>query len=126
MKLLAPWIFLILYILALARPLAPLLEYQANRDFFVEVLCINKAKPELKCNGQCALTQKLKKAFNDETLPISVPNTIKLDDYPIGFISLFRNSIRPEVLLSISYSDASDEIIVIGYSFEIFHPPCVA
>lgn len=124
MKWLAPWIFLILYIIALARPLAPLLEYQANRDFFVEVLCINKAKPELKCNGQCALTQKLKKAFNDETQPVSVPNTVKLDDYPIGFISLYRNSIKLEVLLSFSYPDVSNEPVAFGYFSEIFHPPC--
>ncbi len=125
MRLVGPWIFLTLYLVALVRPLAPILDYQVNRDFFAEVLCINKAKPELNCNGQCALTQKLKQAQKDETQPVSAPNIIKLDDYPIGFISLYKTSPDVDGSQSIRYSDVSFEIVIQGYLSEIFRPPCV-
>jgi len=125
MKQIGPWIFLILYIIALAKPLAPLLEYQANRDFFAEVLCINKSKPELNCNGNCALTQKLKQAQENETQPVSAPGTIKLDDYPIGFVLLYRNPIKFNRHISTLFTDTTIEIVVQGYFSEIFRPPCL-
>ncbi len=124
MRLVGPWIFLTLYLVALVRPLAPILDYQVNRDFFAEVLCINKAKPELECNGQCALTQKLNQAQKDETQPVSSLNIIKLDDYPIGFILLYKTSPEVNGSQSISYSDVFFEIVFQGYLSEIFRPPC--
>jgi len=123
MRIVGPWIFLALYLIALFRPLAPILDYQVNRDFFAEVLCMNKAKPELKCNGQCALSQKLKQAQKDETQPISAPNIIRLDDYPIGFISLYKNSPEVNGSQSTSSTDLSFEIVIQGYLSEIFRPP---
>jgi hypothetical protein len=126
MRMVGPWILLTLYLIALVRPLAPILDYQVNRDFFAEVLCINKAKPELKCNGQCALTQKLKQAQSDETQPVSAQNIIKLDDYPIGFISLYSNSSEGNGSQSKRHSDVSFEIVISGYLSEIFRPPCAA
>lgn len=126
MRALRIWIFLALYIIALVRPLAPILDYKVNRDFFAEVLCINKSKPELNCKGQCALTQKLKQAYGDQSQPISAPNIIKLDDYPIGFISFYKNSLKVDSRLSTSCDDGSIEILLQGYFSEIFRPPCIA
>lgn len=126
MKLVGPWIFIALYVVALARPLAPLLEYQANRDFFAEILCVNKAKPELKCNGKCALSKKLKKAFEDESQPTSVPSTIKLGDYPIGFVSLYQHSEPAETTLLSCYKEKATELITQGFLSDIFRPPCTA
>nr|WP_246223785.1 hypothetical protein [Fulvivirga kasyanovii] len=37
-------------------------DYEVNKDFIAKVLCINRDKPELKCNGKCYLAKKLKKA----------------------------------------------------------------
>jgi hypothetical protein len=37
-----------------------LLDYEVRKDYFAEVLCINKEKPELACEGKCILSQKLK------------------------------------------------------------------
>ena len=56
------FIFITLYLLALTKPVSPYLEYAINKDFIATVLCINKDKPELKCNGKCHLTKQLKKA----------------------------------------------------------------
>ncbi|NDK55762.1 hypothetical protein [Pontibacter fetidus] len=37
-----------------------LADYQANKAYIMEFLCINRDKPELKCEGKCHLTKKLK------------------------------------------------------------------
>jgi len=34
--------------------------YQMNREYITSVFCINKAHPELHCDGQCFLARKLK------------------------------------------------------------------
>lgn len=36
------------------------LEYQWNKDFIARVLCVNRNKPEMKCEGKCYLCKKLK------------------------------------------------------------------
>ncbi|WP_459211787.1 hypothetical protein [Aquimarina rhabdastrellae] len=35
------------------------LYYQLNIDYIVEKYCVNKARPQLKCNGKCYLNKKL-------------------------------------------------------------------
>jgi len=35
------------------------MEYAFNYDYISKVLCINKDKPELNCNGKCYLMSKL-------------------------------------------------------------------
>lgn len=34
--------------------------YQMNKEYITSVFCINKAHPELHCDGQCFLARKLK------------------------------------------------------------------
>ena len=36
--------------------------FEVNRDYIAEVLCVNKKKPEMHCNGQCYLKKQMKKA----------------------------------------------------------------
>ena len=43
------------------RPISPFIEYMINYDYISKVLCINKNKPELSCNGKCHLMKTLKK-----------------------------------------------------------------
>mgnify|MGYP000252023026 CR=1 FL=1 len=38
------------------------LTYEANKTYFTQNFCVNKAKPKLKCNGKCHLNKTLKKA----------------------------------------------------------------
>ncbi|MEJ8757230.1 hypothetical protein WG947_09505 [Pontibacter sp. H259] len=37
-----------------------LVDYQANKEYIMEFLCINRDKPQLNCKGKCQLTKKLK------------------------------------------------------------------
>lgn len=34
--------------------------YQLNKDYIARVLCDNRSRPELHCDGQCYLAKKLK------------------------------------------------------------------
>lgn len=45
----------------LVQPLWPIVEYVANYDYIVKVLCENKDKPQLQCNGKCYLAKQLEK-----------------------------------------------------------------
>jgi hypothetical protein len=42
------------------------MDYAINYDYISKVLCINKDKPELKCNGKCHLMKELAKASEDD------------------------------------------------------------
>lgn len=48
------------------KPIFPVIDYAVNYDYITEVLCINKAKPELHCNGKCHLMKELAKAADDD------------------------------------------------------------
>ena len=39
--------------------------YEFNIDYIVETYCVNKDKPEFKCNGKCHLAKQLSKTSND-------------------------------------------------------------
>lgn len=47
--------------LMLVKPLWPIAEYVMNYDYIVNVLCENKDKPQLKCDGKCYLSKQLAK-----------------------------------------------------------------
>ncbi|NLN26490.1 MAG: hypothetical protein GX163_12765 [Bacteroidetes bacterium] len=50
---------LILSVLMLVKPVWPVVEYILKYDYIISVLCENKDKPELECNGKCYLSKKL-------------------------------------------------------------------
>ena len=53
--------------------------FKANQDFIAKVLCVNKDKPEMKCNGKCHLAKELNKTENkDENLPITISNKTEI------------------------------------------------
>ncbi|UWX59465.1 hypothetical protein N0B40_13730 [Chryseobacterium oranimense] len=62
-------IFLTLYMAF--RPLIPLVEYAVNYDYISTVLCINKSKPELHCNGKCYVSKELAKTNDTDSLPLN-------------------------------------------------------
>lgn len=54
----------------LLKPVVPVFQYALNYEYISEVLCINKEKPEMHCNGKCHLMKELAKASENEK-PIS-------------------------------------------------------
>lgn len=117
--------FVFLYLVALCRPVAPLIEYYANKDFFATVLCINKDKPEMMCNGQCILMQKLKKVVHEESSPAPAPK-VNFEDYPIGFISCLASSLHhPAYSVTISNSIYLNDYSSLSGN-DLFHPPRIS
>tara|TARA_R110002072_G_scaffold19826_37_gene73136 strand:- start:704 stop:979 length:276 start_codon:yes stop_codon:yes gene_type:complete len=58
-----------LYLLSLFKPLGAIIHYTANYGFYSNVLCENKDKPELHCNGTCAFAKKHKLSSEPKELP---------------------------------------------------------
>ncbi|WP_422349304.1 hypothetical protein [Flagellimonas sp.] len=82
----AHW-FVLLYFLAMLRPVIPLAEYIIYEDYIAEFLCINKEKKELECQGKCYLMQRLSE--QNEEKKQNLPK-IAMEEYPIGFVELLN------------------------------------
>ncbi|PKB43079.1 hypothetical protein AX016_1262 [Cellulophaga sp. RHA19] len=58
-------LLIIAFIICL-KPIFPFMEYVVNYDYISKVLCINQDKPELECNGKCALMKSIEKSTQEE------------------------------------------------------------
>ncbi len=86
--------FYMLYLLAMVKPIMPLLEYYANYDYIAAVLCENRDKPVLECNGKCYLQSQIEKNdFKSSQEHNSSVPLISLDDYPISPLHSFAYKI---------------------------------
>jgi hypothetical protein len=48
------------YQLGSMRVLIPVLNYKLHQDYIAKNLCVNRAKPELQCDGKCHLRTQLR------------------------------------------------------------------
>lgn len=104
------------------RPIMPIIEYHANYDYIASVLCENRDKPYLECNGKCYLEKQLKKTIHDSHDHKSTIPQINFDDYPVSPINEFTY----QLLYTKEYNNESNSMI--HYSkqeFQIaeFKPP---
>lgn len=74
------------------QPVMPLLEYNLNKEYIASVLCENRNKPELACNGKCYLNKKLAQS-QEKNHNHSVPQ-IDLSKYPVTTISYVVNTLK--------------------------------
>lgn len=79
------YVLVLLYAIAMTKPVAPLFEYIIYEDYISEFLCINKNRTELSCKGKCYLMERL--AEENEKKQQNLPK-IGMEEYPIGFIKL--------------------------------------
>ncbi len=94
--------------------------YAMFTNDFVERFCENKERPELKCDGKCALSQMLSQKADDEKTPINLDllkNEIVLF---IGSLTTYEFVQQPrKVLYNVLYR--------VLYDFHFFerikHPP---
>ena len=113
--------FLALYFLALLRPVAPWIEYYANKGYIQKFLCINQDKPKLGCAGKCHLQKRIAEA--NDTGDENLPTRINLEDYPLSLLIdggwQISQATQPPCLLNGAYHN--------GYEFLMsnapFHPP---
>lgn len=107
----------------LFKPLMPVAEYIINYDYIAKVLCENKAKPELHCNGKCHLMKELAKAAEEEK-PVSHKKTSHQEAEVLFCESSFQFEFTPvfintEKRISIPYTN----LYVHTGSVSVFHPP---
>lgn len=89
--------FYMLYMIAMMRPVMPILEYYANYDYIATVLCENRDKPAMACNGKCYLQKEMEKVSQSDIHTnhkqhSSVPQ-IDLTKYPVAPIVVVDNPI---------------------------------
>lgn len=86
--------FYLLYLLAMVRPLVPIIEYHANYKYIATVLCENKDKPYLECNGKCYLEKQLKNVnHNNHDHKSTVPQ-IDFEKYPVSPLDQFSYKVK--------------------------------
>ncbi len=76
-------LFLLVAIMVL-KPVLPVIDYVVNYEYISKVLCINKAKPKLQCNGKCHLMKELAKTSESEK-PISSNKKIASQELEVLF-----------------------------------------
>lgn len=117
----------ILFLLALfmlLKPVLPVIDYVVNYEYITKVLCINKAKPKLQCNGKCHLMKELAKASENET-PTSSNKKITSNELEV----LFFEEIKSFKITSIYLEDRQkvsnnySELYFYLNSDSVFRPP---
>ncbi len=83
-----------LYLLAMVRPIVPIMEYYANYDYIASVLCENRDRPYLECNGKCYLEKQLNKLTNNQHDHKSNIPQISFKDYPISPVTQYLYEIK--------------------------------
>ena len=58
-------------------------DYQLNKARITEQFCVNKARPQLHCNGKCHLASQLRKAEGgDKKAPVEAQAKVKYEVLP--------------------------------------------
>jgi hypothetical protein len=94
------------------------MQFKANQSYIASVLCENKNKPEMHCNGRC----HLKKELDRDAQQDKNTNSGK-DKYEVMFIDAlqsFQTAPPADQLIFISYYKAPSLDTLIP---SIFHPP---
>jgi hypothetical protein len=58
-------------------------DYQLNKARITAQYCVNKARPQMHCNGKCHLAKQLRKAENgDKKAPVEAQAKVKYEVLP--------------------------------------------
>jgi hypothetical protein len=95
--------------------------YLLNKSYIAQVLCINKEKKEMACDGKCYLKKQLKKEEEKET---NKPVYIKLqNDVVLYFKTVNHFQANAYPLQKLNLHNDSRSTIFKGNPLDIFHPP---
>jgi hypothetical protein len=118
MRKIASIFFAFLYFTALVQAYLPFINYSVNKDYIAKVLCVNKDKPMMHCNGKC----HLKKQLNKEEKRDNSPGANAKEKYEINvyFSSL---SVSPLIQLQIKSFIIDPDHYSYTAVRSVFHPP---
>ncbi|OWP79463.1 hypothetical protein [Flavobacterium oreochromis] len=108
----------------LLRPVVPVFSYVINYDHISRVLCENKNKPQLECNGKCYLKKQMAKESEEEKPLQKDTKQIKIENEILFFYS-FLNDSKSLKLIFKPHKNISIYINLYNFLLEnyIFHPP---
>lgn len=115
---------LILALVMLLKPIFPVIDYVVNYDYIATVLCVNKAKPQMHCNGKCHLMKEMAKESESEK-PISSDKKNGASENEILFFQVLQpfKSIQAgypsPIKMNVNYSNLYSYL----NSTRVFHPP---
>ena len=125
MKIVAVSILILLVITQTFSKWMMIFQYEANKDYIATVLCENKSRPQLHCNGKCKLMEKMQ-ADEQQNAPVN--------NKPVK-ASFVEALFLPEGMnLSVSVSTAEEQVfnscyLMTNYTsphFPVFHPPSMS
>lgn len=119
MKKILTYTFILLYLTAMVKPVLPVLEYVLNQDYIAEVLCINKDKPMLNCDGKCYLAQMIKEQQEKDHQDIP---SADLREYPIGFVNILDVNFE-SVLIKTALVSMHTNLNEQQFISTVFRPP---
>jgi hypothetical protein len=113
-------LLLAIYFWGSFRVIQPYLEYKVNYEYISTVLCINKEKPQMNCNGKCHLLKELKKAAEEES---QKQESIKLIESEIIPSSQVHISFNNESIIIISTFPRYEDELLSAKPLNITPPP---
>jgi hypothetical protein len=97
-------------------------DYFLNKSYIAKVLCINKERPQIHCNGKCYLAKQLKaEQKKDQQTPISKKSNIDLQWFDVPTTPQFTNITEDKITTHLPASAAD----LSSFHPAIFHPPIV-
>lgn len=99
------------------------IDFKLNQDYIAKVLCINREKPQLECNGQCILMKKMEQAQDSNSAEQSQSSKTHLLEIFSEVSPLFQpltfSAVQQEFL---AHDDAASFVLLSS----IFHPPQIS
>lgn len=114
-------VFLALYVVALFKPVAPMVYYYLNYDYIVETLCEQRDAEVNTCQGMCHLKKNIAETAA-KPVEIPKPPTIDLESYPVSLTALPDPQSIIFVTDTVTY-DVIQEDQTKTFNTPIFHPP---
>jgi hypothetical protein len=119
----------ILMMLVLAQTFSKclvVLEYNLNKDFISQRLCINKVKPQMHCNGKCQMMKRLAQEENENASNTTKPaSKIKVQELVLSD-ETYRPVLPLVISSTLSYNEEAPFFIHQAPSLSIFHPPALS
>jgi hypothetical protein len=101
------FLVLIMYLMAMLKAVTPFISYTLNKAYIIKEYCINKAKPELKCDGKCYLKKQIER---ENANPIS---SLPLKD-ELNISAHLKAILNLNPLISFTY-------LAFNYNTELYH-----
>ena len=101
------------------------LDFELRKEYIQEVLCINREKPEIGCEGKCFLMKKLDRA---QDLP-ATDRQASNENFQLSFFTGIENQLHYEPvssLKSVCFSGFMAPDFKSLFPNSIFHPPEVS